>query len=119
MRRKPVTLSGDLSQLVNGAILSGEFTGRSAAVRTCVQAYFSNNLVETAALVASHEELDIEDVADVLDTDREQLQNLVGAIDEDAATDELSSYLAAIESEFPNVDRDQTEQTDENGTDAK
>lgn len=81
MERKPVTLTEDLSRLIDGGIHAGEFSGRSAAIRHSLQEYFRTHLVETAALLAENEDLDVEAVAEVLDLNRERLVNAVTAID--------------------------------------
>lgn len=111
MKRKPVTLGEDQGTLIEGAIQAGEFSDRSSAVRHCLREYFANHLVETAALLASHQELDLTDVAEAIDVDRQHLANLVAAIDEDAAPAEVTTYLAEIESEFPSMPSEDEEDT--------
>lgn len=104
MERKPVTLPDDLAALIEGSIEAGEFSDRSSAVRNCIQVYFTTNLVATAALIASRDDLELSDVADVLDVDRDQLAQQVMAIDPTAVPEKLTPPLSQLEAEFESLD---------------
>lgn len=100
MERKPVTLTADLSRLIDGGIHAGEFSGRSAAIRRCLREYFRTHLVETAALLAADDDLDVEAVAEALELDHEHLVDAVTAIDQNREPASTETVLEEIVGDF-------------------
>lgn len=100
MERKPVTLTEDLSQLLDGSIQAGEFSGRSAAIRRCLQEYFRDHPIETAALLVADNNLDVEAVAETLDLDHKHLRERIMAIDQSRAPTSTDTVFEDIVGDF-------------------
>jgi Arc/MetJ-type ribon-helix-helix transcriptional regulator len=126
MEHEALTIADDQKQLLDGAIRVGEFASRSGAMRTVLAEYFESDIERTAALVATSDSVDFEDVITILDVDVERFAERVRAIDVEAVPDRLSlhldqgdtsgewdSVLDDIRAEIP----DPADRTDEDGGD--
>lgn len=100
MRHEALTVSEDQKLLLDGLVEAGEFDSRSGAIRAILSEYFRSDIVRTAALVATSDDVDFEQTVRVLDVDTEEFAHRVRDLNVDAVPDRLNAHLDRSETEL-------------------